>query len=119
VLSDADAPVTRFGEIVARTLVDDETVGAERMLVGTATYPPGASIEEHSHPETEEFVLVLAGRAVHVCDGRRFELGAGQSAFIPRGAVHALEAAGDAPLEILWAYGGAASYAQAGFVTPG
>lgn len=119
ILSASGTPVTRFGEIEARFVVERASVGAESILMGTAVYPPGSRIDEHFHPNAEEVVLVLSGSAVHVVDGQRFEMRAGDFCFIPRRAVHALEAAGGEQLEILWAYGGASSLEEAGFVAVG
>jgi quercetin dioxygenase-like cupin family protein len=110
--------VRQFGDIVARTIVDEQTVGAEKLLVGLASYPAGARIDEHLHPDAEEVVFLLSGSAVHIIDGRRFEMQAGEFCFIPAGATHAFEASPAGEVKILWAYGGAASYEQAGLVLP-
>lgn len=105
-----------FGEVEARFLVDAESAGATAICFGSATYPPGAAIEPHLHPNAEEVVLVVDGRARHVVDATAFEMGPGDTCFIPRGRPHSLEALPPGELSILWAYGGAASVEAAGFV---
>ena len=42
----------------------------------------------HSHPETDEFFLVLSGRLTIRTDGGDVELGPGQVYVVPRGAPH-------------------------------
>jgi quercetin dioxygenase-like cupin family protein len=105
-----------FGEVDARWLVGADTAGATAIAFGQATYPPGTAIERHYHPNAEEVVIVLAGRARHIVGDDVFELGPGDTCFIPRGAPHSLECASDEQLVILWAWGGAASVEAAGFI---
>lgn len=110
------ARVSQFGEIEARWIVDAEGAGSEQIAFGKGVYAPGAGIERHYHPNAEEIVLVLSGRARHVVGDRSFEMGPGDVCFIPRGAHHSLECISDDGLEILWAWGGASSVDAAGFV---
>jgi mannose-6-phosphate isomerase-like protein (cupin superfamily) len=42
----------------------------------------------HSHPETDEFFLVLSGRLTIRMDGGNVELGPGQVYVVPRGTPH-------------------------------
>jgi quercetin dioxygenase-like cupin family protein len=105
-----------FGAVEARWLVGADPAGAEAIAFGTATYEPGAAIERHYHPNAEEVVLVLEGRARHEVSGNVFEMGAGDVCFIPRGEPHSLACLGDDVLRIVWAWGGAASIEAAGFV---
>jgi quercetin dioxygenase-like cupin family protein len=113
--ADATEPM-RFGAVDARWLVGEDTAGAAAIAFGTATYPPGAAIERHLHPHAEEVVLVVRGRARHEVGGEIFEMRPGDVCFIPRGEPHSLACLGDGDLEIVWAWGGAASVEAAGFV---
>lgn len=105
-----------FGEVDARWLIGADTVGATAIAFGQATYAPGAAIEKHYHPNAEEVVLVVRGRARHVVGDHALEMGPGDVCFIPRGEPHSLACIGDEELVILWTWGGAASMEAAGFI---
>ena len=107
---------TLFGAVDARWLVGADTAGAAAIAFGTASYAPGAAIERHYHPNAEEVVLVLEGRARHEVSENVFEMGPGDVCFIPRGEPHSLACLGDEELRIVWAWGGAASIEAAGFI---
>lgn len=105
-----------FGEVDGRWLIGADTADASSIAFGFSYYAPGTMIERHYHPNAEEIVLVLRGRALHVVGDRSFEMGPGDTCFIPRNAPHSLACLGDEELEIVWAWGGAASVEAAGFV---
>lgn len=50
-------------------------------------FAPGASFPKHSHPGVE-IAYVLSGSIEYVMDGQAIRLQAGQSLYIPAGAVH-------------------------------
>lgn len=55
----------------------------------------GASFPAHSHPGVE-IAYVLSGTLEYVMDGKTIRLKAGESLYIPAGAVHAARNVGDA-----------------------
>jgi quercetin dioxygenase-like cupin family protein len=105
-----------FGQVDGRWLIGADSVGADSIAFGQATYAPGAAIERHYHPNAEEVVIVLEGRALHEVGGHELEMAPGDVCFIPRGEPHSLACLGDETLVILWAWGGASSIEAAGFV---
>ena len=105
----------RFGDVDARWLVGRDTVGAGAIAFGTATYPPGAAIDRHLHPNAEEVVLVVSGRARHEVGGRVLEWPR-RRLLHPEGGAAQPRLPGDEELRIVWAWGGAASVEAAGFV---
>ncbi len=62
--------------------------------------PNGAlSLQKHSH--RAEHWVVVRGTARVTVDGRQYELGENESTYVPPGAAHRLENAGQSPLEIV------------------
>jgi mannose-6-phosphate isomerase-like protein (cupin superfamily) len=53
-----------------------------------AIEPPGGGPPLHIHTREDEFFLVLEGEITFYIDGRVIRAGAGQSAFVPKGAAH-------------------------------
>ncbi|HZT84696.1 MAG TPA: alpha/beta fold hydrolase [Gaiellaceae bacterium] len=105
-----------FGHLDVRWVVGAHT-GASLIAFGQSTYPRGATHETHYHPNAEEVVMVLKGRGTQVVGDRTLDLGPGDICFIPRSTPHRITGASAEPeLVILWAFGGAASMEQAGYV---
>ena len=65
------------------------------------TVNPGAKISLQKHNHRSEHWIILMGAAKVTCDDKVFTLLAGQSTFIPMGALHRLENVGKIPLEII------------------
>ena len=82
----APAPI-RIGQIEIRYLVDGS--GAGRPGLFEMTLPPhGNTPPPHSHADAEELLYVLEGRLRHSIDGVVRDLGPGDCAVTPKGAVH-------------------------------
>ena len=78
-------PVT--GERVVVIEGSEDTGGA--YLVGELTVSPGGQVVgEHIHDHLDETFEVLSGRISVRLDGRDFELGEGERAFVPKGSAH-------------------------------
>jgi quercetin dioxygenase-like cupin family protein len=75
------------GQIQIRYLRDGASqgqTGAFEMVV-----PPGSNVPPpHSHAHNEEYLYVLEGKLRYSVDGEFRDLGVGESAFTPKGAVH-------------------------------
>ena len=77
----------RIGMIEIRYLVDGSHAGHSGLF--EMTLPPNANVPPaHSHVDAEEVLYVLEGRLRHSIDGVQRDLGPGDCAFTPRGAVH-------------------------------
>jgi len=78
-------PVT--GEHIVVIEGSEDTGGA--YLVGELTVTPGGQVVgEHIHDTLDETFEVLSGRISVRLDGREFELGEGERAFVPKGSAH-------------------------------
>jgi uncharacterized cupin superfamily protein len=53
-----------------------------------AVEPPGGGPPLHTHATQDEYFAVLEGEITFYVDGRRLVVGAGGSAFVPRGVPH-------------------------------
>ena len=79
-----------------------ETGGAAAFL--EAASAPGARLDPHVHPGSDELIYVLDGRVRYRVGERTVEAAAGASVFVPRGTVHAAETVGPGPARVLAAY---------------
>jgi pimeloyl-ACP methyl ester carboxylesterase/quercetin dioxygenase-like cupin family protein len=110
-----NSPEGPFGHLDVRVVVGPET-GATLISFGQSTYPLRATHENHYHPNAEEVVVVLSGRGTQVVGDAALELRSGDICFIPRNTPHRITGRSEEDLVILWAFGGAASIEQAGYV---
>ncbi len=69
--------------------------------MGRTTLDPGASIGEHSHPNTEDLYLILEGRGTGILDGERFPVGPGDLFLVKAGGSHGLINDSETPLTFL------------------
>jgi pimeloyl-ACP methyl ester carboxylesterase/quercetin dioxygenase-like cupin family protein len=104
-----------FGHLDVRWVVGPQT-GATLIAFGQSTYPSGATHENHYHPHAEEVVMVVSGRGTQIVGDDALDVGAGDICFIPCGTPHRITGTSHEDLVILWAFGGAASIEQAGYV---
>jgi 3-oxoadipate enol-lactonase len=105
-----------FGHLDVRWVVGEHT-GASLIAFGQSRYPYGATHENHHHPRADEVVMVVSGRGTQKIGDRSLDLGPGDICFIPRSTPHRITGTSqDEDLVILWAFGGAASIEQAGYV---
>lgn len=104
-----------FEHIAIRWFVGGKATGARQVSVGESTYPPGVTHERHYHPDAEEVVVVMAGRAEQSVGDETIELGTGEACFIPSGVPHQITAISNEDLVILWILS-APSMEAAGYV---
>src|SRR5262245_33802878 len=111
-----NARVGPFGHIDVRWVVGPDT-GATLIAFGRSTYAYEATHENHHHPDADEVVMCVSGRGTQIVGDRRLDLTPGDVCFIPRRTPHRITGTSqDEDLVILWAFGGAASIEQAGYV---
>ena len=90
-----------IGSIGVEFLVEAEDSGGS-VTVFECSVPAGARVPApHSHDAFDETVYVLEGTCTWTVDGEELELGAGQSACIRRGQVHAFDNRSDADMKFL------------------
>jgi len=105
-----------FGHLDVRWVVGAHT-GASLIAFGQSTYPFQATHENHYHPHAEEVVMVLGGRGTQIVGSDRLDMHPGDICFIPRNTPHRITGTSDdEELVILWAFGGAATIEDAGYV---
>ena len=78
------------------------------LTVGKCVILPGRENPLHSHPNCSETLVVTAGRVAHLIeDGRRVELGPGDTITVPAGIVHNARCVSDEPAEMFIAFSSA------------
>jgi quercetin dioxygenase-like cupin family protein len=110
-----------FIEMDFRFLVRDENAGSKQVCMWRTLLPPGAAHERHSHPNAEEIIYIVRGRAAAGAGDTEYELTEGCARYVPAGVAHWVRNPSDREtIEILGVYGGAASLEEAGheFVGP-
>lgn len=76
----------------------------QTFTMGTTSFPPGASLREHSHNTIEQVTLLEGSGCVEI-DGTPHRLEQYDTTRIPAGEPHRFENDGDAVMRILWVYG--------------
>lgn len=82
-------------------LVRPGLVEAEKLLLVRVTMPPGKAHQFHRHPEMEEIIYVLSGKAEQWVEQEHTVLEPGEIAHIPVDVVHGTYNAFDEPLVLL------------------
>lgn len=96
---DAAVVQTPFADILWHCHAQNSTLG--HLAFGTATFPKGGGHASHRHPNAEEFIYVVSGKATQAVVDETFDMGPGDCAHIPRDAVHSTMNVGDGELVIL------------------
>ncbi len=87
------------GEAFVPRIAAHHTTGV--FSVTEAVIAPQAGPPLHIHHDADEWLYVLDGRVHFICDGKRFDAGAGGLLGIPRGVRHAFRNFGDRPARML------------------
>ena len=88
-----------FGEEVTMLLDGQRTAG--KFAMWTEVTPPDGGPPPHYHQNEEELFHVISGRVGFLVDDKWHEVGAGGTAFMPRGLVHTFKNVGDQPSRML------------------
>ena len=75
--------------------------GAAQLAIVVGDLNPGKGHSFHKHPGQEEVMCVVSGKIEQWIDKEKRILGAGNSAFIPPGVVHASFNAGDTDARVM------------------
>ena len=73
----------------------------KKLATGLATFQAGNGHDKHYHPNAEEVIYVVRGQSQQGLEDKVFEMKAGDSIHIPKGAIHWTKNAGGGELEIL------------------
>ncbi len=90
--------VLDWGEL--RWLSNPPTTGAGQLTVIDVSLTPGKGHNFHKHPDQEEVLLIVAGEVEQWIGEEKRILHAGDSAFVPKGVVHASFNAGEGEARI-------------------
>lgn len=94
----AHKPAFTVTPLLKTTLSSDDS---KEVLVGRATFEPGASTGQHSHPG-DEYATVLQGELMlHVGGRETRKVVAGEAYHSPRGIIHETVNTGDEPAEVI------------------
>lgn len=85
--------------------MNSELGGSEAVSVARMRVMAGEVTERHRHPNCDEVVLVLEGKAELEVEGIRSELAAGDCQVIPAGCAHLVRNAGELELLLVLSYG--------------
>ena len=100
-----EEPIKDLDGASREILVDRESVDAEDVTFGFSRFEPHTSIhKKHAHTEAEEIMYILKGRGVSGLGDQEFEVGPGDTLWIPRGAVHWFYNPFDEPCEFVFLY---------------
>jgi quercetin dioxygenase-like cupin family protein len=86
----ADHPTFTLGTTTITSLAAPSR-GAEEAALFRADLPPGGGLPPHHHDHLDVFTVVEGSGTFHI-DDEVFELAVGDSAVVPIGAIHYLEA---------------------------
>ncbi len=82
-------------------LIDPASGAAHNALIGFAVYPGGSAPRGHVHPESEEYLYIVAGSGRLVSPENTVDLKPGMAVMIPAGLEHSTVADDDEPLEFV------------------
>ena len=81
-----------------------EVVTGEHEQVVVMTIPPGGEIGDEVHPDTDQVLIFVDGRAEAVLDGRSSDVGPNDLVFVRAGTRHNFVNRGDGPLRLITVY---------------
>ena len=73
---------------VPRAILVDASLGARSMWVGHLDLAPGATVTTHTHPDTEEAMVIVDGELEAVLGDETVTVGAGDTVLAPAGVKH-------------------------------
>jgi len=103
-------------EMNIKWLLCQETVGCQSAVLFKAVIRAGAAHEKHIHRQADELIYIIQGKGRHGQGEEEWDVGAGDSYFIPRGLTHWAYGTdpGD-PLTLVGTYVGGGSLAETGY----
>ena len=103
VLSWPDVPAIDIGNgSWSRLVITQESVGAQKAMLGISTFTPGTDTPQKVHTE-DEFCYVLSGQGRITVGDEYVEYGPGSFRFIPAGVPHGV--ANPGPEDVVMIFG--------------
>jgi mannose-6-phosphate isomerase-like protein (cupin superfamily) len=99
-LADIAAYVTKDGSEI-RELMHPDQHGNRAQSLAEAVVPSGTRTRLHRHIETEELYHITSGEGLLTLGEEKVKVSPGDTALIPPGTPHCIEATGPGPLHIL------------------
>ncbi len=99
-------------------LIDQQSAGSDKLVLGYTVLPPGARHERHRHFHADEFLLVLKGHGFIYTDDGEEPSGPGDVIFTRRGHWHGFNNTSDEEVVLVWGWSGAGSLEAAGYEVP-
>ena len=81
-----------------------EVLTGQHEQVVVMTIPPGGEIGEEIHPDTDQVLVFIDGRAEAHLDGRSSDVGPNDLVFVRAGTRHNFINRGDSPLRLITVY---------------
>ena len=72
----------------------NKAIGGEQLLLCDVRYEPGFGVDTHSHPHTEQVMIVTEGELTLTIESETRTLGPGDTAVISRGVEHSVRSKG-------------------------
>jgi quercetin dioxygenase-like cupin family protein len=99
-------------------LITQDSVNSHQTVFGITIFPPGAKHDIHRHPRAEETEYIVEGNGVARVGDDDVAMGPGDIVFVPANDYHGFyNTSATERAVMVWCYGGAASLAQAGYIT--
>ncbi len=103
-------------EMNIKWLLSEKTVGSRNAVLFKAVIKAGAAHEKHIHHKADELVYIISGKARHGQGDEEWDVGPGDSYFIPRGMVHwSYGTDPNDPYTVVGVYVGAGSIEDTGY----
>jgi quercetin dioxygenase-like cupin family protein len=100
-VSAAEAREVPLAHCMLRWLCQGDFSDLAGLAFGEATFPVGGGHGPHRHPNAEEILYVLRGRAMQGVGDQERELHPGDVALVRRDEIHWTRSSGDEPLVLL------------------
>ena len=98
-------PIKDLEQALRIVLVDRDTVGAKGITFGYCKFEAKTSYhKKHVHPQAEEVMYILSGKAIGGVENKEIEMVAGDTIWVPRGEVHWAYNPFEEPLEMVFLY---------------
>ncbi|HLA45683.1 MAG TPA: cupin domain-containing protein [Aggregatilineales bacterium] len=96
-------------------LIDHDTAGSDKLVLGWTVLTPGARHDRHRHFQADEFLLVLKGHGIIYTDEGEETAGEGDVIFTERGHWHGFNNTSDEDVILVWGWSGVGSLEAAGY----
>ena len=100
---------------VVRNLINRNTVGSQRGMLGVTDFAPGGGHKLHRHPVSEQISFLLRGSALHLTENGPVKFETGDVIYVPPNEWHGFRNAGTEPATLVSLYSRAGSPSEPGY----